>query len=656
MPGFGESSCNEQKDEFTESTSSSEEFGHLPEEAFYWETSGEEGYDEVEMMVEVSSTEGHGYTPSSNVPSAQNTTSDVSPLSTIAETPETVGTEGSQPAEEAADEGSLTSQTADYSDSDVKALESRPAPDEEIEPDAEEDLDLIPAEGPQGDEEPSTPPSPPEISEPLESLEDIEDKAMESQAAPDMSEEDIFMDAESEEPQQADVTQQMLERSAHHVETTEKHDAEAGLPDADHKEEESRPFVPVESQKTDPEGILFSGSKSLEEADVERERKYFESTKDLDDLEEPFIDVAWAYGSVGAPESMVEFDLKLELAAASAIQPDADMDKTTTSSSQTDFTETQEEAEAAASAIQPAFEEEAPSSQTDVAETLEEAEAAASAIQPEAFEEEAPSSQTDETLEEAEAAASAIQPEAFEEEAHSSQTDETQEEADAPAVAEVIPAIPMRKPEPRYKTVLEERTEFTGSEGFVTLIPRKVIVEEPFEETTESVGSHDRRDDNQPTEVFASTEDTEERSTADSVTSFDPQSTQSSTQDVSESTTEDSSPEFIDNPIDFIPTDSGQSSTSQGEQSSSGSLAESGETLTAANRKARAKHKNDLANGSLPNTDCAVSHLIPCGNGRVTKDECRDLGCCWLPLGRHFISVDCYLPRSAANLDPHVSV
>jgi len=600
MTASGQFSCNEQKDEFTESISSSEEFGDLSEEAFTWETSGEEGYDEVEVMVEVTSTEGHGYTPSSNVPSAQNTTSDVTALSTTAETPEKVGTEGSQPAEEAADEGSLTSPTADYSDSDEKALESRPAPDEEIEPDAEEDLDLIPAEGPQGDEEPSTPPSPPEISmsEPLESPEDIEDKAMESQAAPDMSEEDILLDSESEEPQEADFTKQMLERSAHHVETTEEHDSETELPDADDKEEESRPSIPVESEKADPEGILFSGSKSLEEGDVERERKYFESTKDLDDLEEPFIDIAWAYGSIGAPESMVEFDFKFELAAASAIQPDAVMDKTKISSSQTDFTETQEEAEAAASAIQP-----------------------------EAFEEETPSS---------------------------AEVAETPAEAEAPAVAEVIPAIPMRKLAPRYKTVLEERTEFTGSEGFVTFIPREVIVEEHLEETTESVGSLVRREDDQPTEVFASTEDTEERSTTDSVTSFNPQSTQSSktsTQDVSESMTEDSSPEFIDNPIDFSPTDSGQPSSSQGEQSSSTSLAESGETLTAVNRKARAKHKTDLAN-----TDCAVSHLIPCGNGRLTKDECRDLGCCWLPLGRHFISVDCYVPRSTADLDPHISV
>lgn len=56
-------------------------------------------------------------------------------------------------------------------------------------------------------------------------------------------------------------------------------------------------------------------------------------------------------------------------------------------------------------------------------------------------------------------------------------------------------------------------------------------------------------------------------------------------------------------------------------------------------------------------SDSVIGVII--GNGRVTKDECSALGCCWLPLARHLIQVGCYMPQAdlyKTNLDPHVSV
>lgn len=582
-----------QKAESVEKTSlnSEETDANEESEGIVWET--EDGYEEIEVIVEMMSMEGYRYIPAENVPGSQNSTSE----SPTPDAGRQLGTPESQGIDTAEDEGALPSQAdSELTDSDEKASESRSAPD--LESGQTEELESGAAPGSQEDwtsgvegtetagrgdsesdipgvtkkrlgstehhvqvtpeqevhyvfewgeydqiiEEPAAPPST-EIGTELDMPEGIEDMAIESQTA-------------AEKPEDAPSGDELLPKPLAKI-------------------------IPFQPAKADPDGIVFAGSKSLEETDVEWERKYFEKVKDVDDLEEPFIAVPWAFGSIGAPESMVELELK------------------------------------------------------DMADDR----AAASEIQPEAFEDEeliAVSSQT-----------------AIEAKAHAS------EAADSPE--------PQKSDFQSSEIQMEERIEFFGSQGFVTFVPKSKVTVASQTEELRSVASHQEED--QPTKVFASRASTEhaEEETASDSASLESNPTQSTetTQDVSSLITTEHSPEFIDTPIDFRPTDTEQPPASQEDQIPEEPLVvDSGETNEATDKKPKAKHKTDdhLTNGPrpIPDTSCSSIARTPCGNGRVTRDECRAMGCCWLPLARHFIEVGCYMPQSSlhpTNLDPpHVSV
>lgn len=559
-----------------------------------WDTSGSEGYEEVEMMVEVQSTEGYGYVPASNVPVQNSTEVGVGEVGML---------ESTESAEEAEDDGTPTSPISELTDSE--AVESRPAPEEEV----ESDSDAASSEESQGDEqlasedatapessrvtkkrlgssthseevspghhvhysfewgeythdmeEPSAPPST-EISLP-ETSESIEEMAMESEVAPDMSEEAITFKDESEELEQAAVP----EPSEHQAEEESEGGQYEPTAPPPMLEEDSQPqeaeVVVVEPVKTEAGGIFFASSRVGEESETA-----FSGGEDSGDLEEPFIEIAWAYGSIGAPESMVEFDLEGAPAAASEISPE---------------------------------------------------------------------------------------PLPLEDEKMTFALQTKTAEAPADVFTEAIPAAsPESEPESTSDVQLKERIEIIGSQGFVTFEP--VLGQE-----TESVGSLLQEGEDQSIEGFGRAE---ERLTSDSASlmkSHKPESLETSIQDKPLSITEEYISEFIDTPIDLGPTDSKQPQSFRAAQRSLYTPLAAGdeETLTLTERKAKAKHKSDdpLTNGSPPTSSCATSIFIPCGNGSLTKDECSALGCCWLPLGRHFIQAICYLPVHRTNLDPHVSV
>jgi len=72
----------------------------------------------------------------------------------------------------------------------------------------------------------------------------------------------------------------------------------------------------------------------------------------------------------------------------------------------------------------------------------------------------------------------------------------------------------------------------------------------------------------------------------------------------------------------------------------------------------KTREADALGNAILPkkfmtHLNCAVSKHIPCGNGGMTKSECKEQGCCWKSFSRNLIQAGCFLPQSEveANTD-----